>query len=153
MNDAAVHNLLDPEALAQACAAQMWQVDAASRALGMVLGEVRPGQASLMMAVTERMVNGHGICHGGMIFTLADSALGFASSTRGEVCLAQHCAITYLRPARLGEMLRADAVERVRDGRSGLYDVRVTARDGVTIAEYRGYVRTTGERLLAGSAP
>ena len=139
---------MTPADLARACAEKMWDDDATSRGLGMALEQVGPGRAVLTMEVTGRMVNGHAVCHGGMIFTLADSAMGFASNTHNDVSLAQHCTVTYLRPARLGEILRAEAVERVREGRGGMYDVRVTGADGAVVAEFRGHVRTTGQKFF-----
>jgi len=135
------------EALAQACAARMWDGDAASRSLGMALDAVAPGTARLSMTVTAAMLNGHGTCHGGFIFTLADSAFAFACNTDGMASVASHCTVSYLRPAGLGDRLVADATERHREGRSGIYDVRVTC-GGATIAEFRGHSRTTGARLL-----
>lgn len=134
----------DAGALARRCAEAMWADDHASRGLGMTLNEVAPGRARLSMRITERMVNGHGICHGGFIFALADSAFAFACNTYGERVVAQHCAVTFLRPGRLGEMLQAEAIERSRAGRSGIYDIRVTGEDGGTVAEFRGQSRTTG---------
>jgi acyl-CoA thioesterase len=139
---------MDAEALARACAEAMWSEDRASSGLGMRLMNVGPGHAMLSMTVTEAMVNGHGICHGGFIFALADSAFAFACNSHGERAVAQHCAITFLRPGRLGEVLQAEAVERVRQGRSGITDVRVTGEDGDVIAELRGHSRTTGGRFL-----
>jgi acyl-CoA thioesterase len=132
----------DPVALARAVAEAMWADDRASNALGMRIQEVGPGRAVLSMTVTERMVNGHGMCHGGFIFTLADSAMAFASNSHGERAVAQHCAVTFLRPGRLGETLRAEAAERARLRRSGIYDVRVFGADGEVLAEYRGHTRT-----------
>lgn len=140
------------EELAGACAQAMWAEDRASQALGMRLDDVAPGRARLSMTVTERMVNGHGICHGGFIFALADSAFAFACNTYGERVVAQHCAVTYLRPGHLGQTLIAEAEERARSGRSGLYDVRVSTDAGAVIAEFRGHSRTTGERFFAGAA-
>jgi acyl-CoA thioesterase len=110
----------DPAALARAVAAAMWAEDRATNGLGMRLDAVGPGSATISMTVTERMVNGHGICHGGFIFALADSAMAFASNSHGERAVAQHCAVTFLRPGRLGEELRADAAERARAARSGI---------------------------------
>lgn len=140
----------DPQALAQACAEAMWAEDRASPGLGMVLERVGPGHARLSMRVGEAMVNGHGICHGGFIFALADSAMAFASNSRGERAVAQQAAITFLRPARRGERLTAEVVERAVEGRTGLYDVRVTAEDGTVIAEFRGHSRTLGEKFFGG---
>ncbi len=130
--------------LAQACAEAMWAEDSASRALGMTLDSVAPGAARLSMTVTARMVNGHGMCHGGYIFTLADSAFAFACNTHNERAVAAHCAVSFLRPARLGETLTATAEERHRAGRSGITDVRVTGTDGSVVAEFRGQSRTLG---------
>jgi acyl-CoA thioesterase len=134
----------DPTRLARACAEAMWAEDRASAGLGMRLEDVAPGQAVMAMTITEAMVNGHGICHGGFIFALADSAFAFASNSYGERAVAQYASITFLRPGRLGETLWAGAIERARSGRSGIYDVRVTSADGGLIAEFRGHSRLAG---------
>ena len=138
---------MTPHALAQACADRMWAGDAASRGMGMVLDRVAPGTARLSMTVTSAMLNGHGTCHGGFIFALADSAFAFACNTDGLASVASHCAVSFLRPAGLGDHLVAAAEERHREGRSGIYDVRVTCGD-VAVAEFRGHSRTTGARLM-----
>src|ERR1700752_2398458 len=96
--------------LARAAADAMWAQDKASRALGMAITEIAPGSASLTMTVTEAMVNGHGLCHGGYIFTLADSAFAFACNSHGAPAVAQHCAVTFVTPGRLGMRLVAEAV-------------------------------------------
>ena len=96
---------MTPEALAKACAEAMLADDPASRSLGMVLEHVGPGVARMAMAVRADMVNGHGMCHGGFIFTLADSAFAFACNTYNERTVAQHCAVTFLRPAQVGMRL------------------------------------------------
>jgi acyl-CoA thioesterase len=142
----------DPVALARAVADAMWAEDRASASLGMRIEEVGPGRAVLGMAVTERMVNGHGMCHGGFIFTLADSAMAFACNSHGERAVAQHCAVTFLRPGRRGETLRAEAVERGRARRSGIYDVRVTGADGDVVAEFRGHTRGLGTTFFPTEA-
>src|SRR4051812_16689780 len=138
----------DPLAVARACAEAMWADDNASVALGMALEEVGPGRARMSMPVREDMVNGHGICHGGLIFTLADTAFAFACNTYNERAVAQHCAVTFLRPARLGQVLVAVAEERARAGRSGIYDVTVRTGEGTTIAEFRGNSRLLGEKFF-----
>ena len=125
----------------------MWDADRASRGLGMHLDAVAPGRARLSMAISESMANGHGICHGGFIFTLADSAFAFACNSHGLHALAQHCAITYIRPAHCGETLVAEAHERHLGARSGIYDVRVTGGNDSVVAEFRGHSRTTGEKF------
>jgi acyl-CoA thioesterase len=120
----------------------MWAEDRASRELGMRLDVVALGTARLSMTITASMTNGHGICHGGFIFALADSAAAFAANSRGEPVVAQHAAITFTRPGRVGELLIADAAERMHAGRSGMYDVRVATADGELVAEFRGHTRT-----------
>ena len=91
----------------------MWAQDKASRALGMAIAAIAPGAATLTMPVTETMVNGHGLCHGGYIFTLADSAFAFACNSYNQRAVAQHCAITFLAPGRLGDLLTARCREVV----------------------------------------
>jgi acyl-CoA thioesterase len=139
----------DAAELARACAEAMWADDPASRGLGMRLEDIAPGRARFSFVVTQAMVNSHGVCHGGFIFALADSAVAFAANSHGEHAVTQHCAITFLRPGRLGERLTAEAVERARSGRSGIYDVRVSGVDGDVVAEFRGHSRTTGGRYFA----
>ena len=126
----------------RARAEAMWARDRATNGLGMRLGDVAPGRAVLSMTITEVMANGHGICHGGFIFTLADSAMAFAANPRGEPVVAQHASITFVRPGRVGEVLVAEAAERMHAGRSGIYDVRVSTECGELVAEFRGHTRT-----------
>ncbi len=135
--------------LAQACAQAMWSDDQASQGLGMVVERVSPGEALLSMAIRPDMTNGHGICHGGFIFTLADSAFAFACNTYNQRTVAQHCAVTFLQPGRRGDTLTAHAVERTRSGRSGIYDVTVRNSQGEVVAEFRGHSRTISGTLLA----
>ncbi len=142
----------DKAALARAVAEAMWAEDRASRGLGMRIEEVGPGRSVLSMAVGADMVNGHGMCHGGFIFSLADSAMAFASNSDGERAVAQHCAVTFLRPGRLGETLRAEAVERARARRSAIYDVRVSGADGDVVAEFRGHTRDLGKTFFSTEA-
>ncbi|GAB4513189.1 MAG: hydroxyphenylacetyl-CoA thioesterase PaaI [Roseibium sp.] len=134
--------------LAQACAKQMWSTDSATQNLGMDIEHVAAGRSVISVTVTKIMTNGHGICHGGYIFTLADSAFAFACNTYNQVTVAQHCDITFLAPAHLGDRLTATATERSRQGRSGLYDVTVSDQNGNTIAEFRGNSRTTKGTIL-----
>jgi len=132
---------ITPQALAEACATAMWNDDSASQNLGMSLDHVAPGEATLSMTITDQMTNGHGMCHGGYIFTLADSAFAFACNTYNQRVVAQHCAVTYLNPVELGARLTAHAREVSRRGRSGIYDVRVRDAAGTVIAEFRGHSR------------
>ncbi len=132
----------DPDALARACADVMWADDRASQHLGMEIVEVGAGRATLTMDVADTMTNGHGTCHGGYIFMLADSAFAFACNGYDQRTVAQHCSISYLTAARAGDRLTATATETHRAGRSGIYDIRVTDQNGTHIAEFRGHSRT-----------
>lgn len=138
--------------IARRSAEAMWADDNASRRLGMELLDVGPGEARMAMTITDDMVNGHGICHGGFIFTLADSAFAFACNSYGQRAVAQHCAVTFLAPGRIGMRLIADAKERHRAERSGIYDIRVTDEQGTLIAEFRGHSRTLPGNLLNNKA-
>lgn len=127
---------------AEASARAMWAEDNASRGLGMRLEQIGPGTAALSMDITSAMVNGLGICHGGFIFTLADSACAFASNSYNQRMVLQSSQITLIAPAKLGMRLVAIAEERQRAERSAIYDIRVSAPDGSIIAEFRGHVRS-----------
>ena len=143
----------EADALARRCAATMWEEDAASRGLGMTLEHIAAGCARMSMRVRKDMVNGHGLCHGGFIFALADSAMAFAASSHGERAVSQHNSIAYLRPAHAEETLSAVAEERSRSGRSGIYDVRVTgSSDGSVVAEFRGHARLSGGRFFTDAS-
>jgi acyl-CoA thioesterase len=132
----------DADTTARLSAEAMLARDRATPELGIELIEVGPGRARLAMTVTERMANGLGLCHGGLIFTLADSAFAFACNAHGRQAVAQHCAITFLAPGRIGARLIAEAVEHHRGERSGLYDVTVSDETGAVIAAFRGHSRT-----------
>jgi acyl-CoA thioesterase len=139
----------DADRLAEACARVMWQDDRASQLLGMKILTVRPGYARLRMRVDERMINGHELCHGGYLFALADSAFAFACNTYGQVTVASGADISFVTSARLGDQLVAEAVEKRRYGRSGLYDVTVLREpDGAVVAEFRGRSRSLATRIL-----
>ena len=125
--------------LAQAVGRAMYAEDNASRALGMVLDEVRPGQAKMRMTVRDDMINGHDICHGGLIFTLADSTFAFACNARNQVTVAAGAEIHFISPAKKGETLIAVAREHASAGRSGIYDIEVTDdASGRLVAVFRG---------------
>ena len=138
-----------PHAIAKACAETMWAEDRASQALGMKVEKIAPGEAILSMSVRTDMTNGHGICHGGFIFTLADSTFAFACNTYNQRTVAQQCAVTFIEPVRQGEVLNAHAVERNRAGRGGIYDVTVRDSKNNVVAEFRGHSRTITGSLLA----
>ncbi|MES2905899.1 MAG: hydroxyphenylacetyl-CoA thioesterase PaaI [Pseudomonadota bacterium] len=139
---------MTPDELAKKCAEAQWQQDPASRALNMKIEEIRAGFAVFSMTITDKMVNGHGICHGGYIFTLADSTFAFACNSHNQRMVAAQCEISYLAPASLGDELVATAKERVRQERSSITDVTVKKRDGTLIAEFRGHGRTVKGVLL-----
>jgi acyl-CoA thioesterase len=140
---------LDPDQIARRSAAAMWAEDEASRGLGMTLLEVAPGRARIMMTITETMVNGYGICHGGYLFLLADSAFAFACNTYGEVTVARAAEVVFIAPGRVGDELIASATERARFGRNGVYDVTVSRTDGQVLAEFRGQSHTYRDRGIA----
>src|SRR5207249_7529311 len=124
--------------LAEHVAERMFENDRASRTLGMAIAKVGPGSAQLTMTVRPDMVNGHAICHGGFIFTLADSAFAFACNSYNFNTVAQGCSIEYLAPARDGDVLTAVSQERSLSGRTGVYDIEVKNQRDEKIALLRG---------------
>jgi acyl-CoA thioesterase len=136
-----------PQERARRCADLMWEGDNASRALGMRITAVGPGLASVEMTVREDMVNGHAIGHGGFTFTLADSAFAFACNSYNRSTVAAGCEIRFRAPTRLGDELVAEAVERSREGRDGVYDVVVRCGD-LVVAELVGRSREIGGTLF-----
>lgn len=128
----------EPQALAEAVGAAMFAVDAASQALGMHVVEMAPGYARLTMRVRPDMLNGHRTCHGGLMFSLADSAFAFACNSRNVNTVASGCTIDFVAPAFAGDELTAVAQERSLAGRTGVYDVTVTNQEGKTLAIFRG---------------
>jgi len=126
-----------------AFARQMWADDEASRGLGMEAVVVEQDRAVVRMAVRDDMVNGHAICHGGFIFTLADSCFALACNSRGRLTVAAGADISFTAPGRLGDVLLAEGRVRSAFGRSGITDVTVTREsDGQVVAEFRGRSRT-----------
>ncbi|MFG3707143.1 hydroxyphenylacetyl-CoA thioesterase PaaI [Micromonospora sp. NPDC047670] len=119
----------------------MFDADVASRGLGIELVDAAGGTAVARMRVTGAMVNGHAIAHGGFVFLLADTAFALACNSHGPVTVAAGGEITFVRPAREGDLLTAYATERTRYGRSGIYDVTVTRDGGEVVAEFRGRSR------------
>jgi acyl-CoA thioesterase len=115
--------------------------DRASQALGMELLDYGPGRARLRMRVTASMIQGHNTCHGGYVFTLADSAFAAACNSHGYAAVASGCSIEYLRPVRLDDELTADARELALAGRSGIYSVTVTNQRDETVAVFQGRSR------------
>lgn len=126
------------QALAELAGKTMYERDPASQGLGMTLDEIRPGYARMSMRVRANMLNGHASCHGGFIFTLADSAFAFACNSHNFNTVGAGCTIDYLAPGREGDLLTAEAVEQALAGKTGVYDVTVTNAEGKTIALFRG---------------
>lgn len=137
--------------LARAVGAAMYRADACSRALGFELLEVRAGYARMRATVRPDFLNGHNICHGGLIFTLADSTFAFACNSYNVNTVASGCSIEFLRPVQGGDLLIAEAREQTLNGRNGIYDIRVTNRAGETVAMFRGKSIQIRGSVIAGS--
>ena len=133
---------LTPQALAERVRDAMWAGDQATRMLGMRITEVGPGRAVVEMTVRQDMLNGHAICHGGLITTLADSAFAFACNSYNELTVASGFSIDLLAPGRLGDLLTATCTELSRAGRTGVYDTEVRNQRGERIAAFRGRSHT-----------
>ena len=134
--------------VARRSAEAMWAGDRASRSLGMQILDVGPGRATLRMTVTDDMVNGHAIGHGGYTFTLADSAFAFACNSYNRVTVAAGAEIRFRAPTRLGDVLTATASEREREGRDGTYDISVCTADGTVVATFVGRSKEIGGSLF-----
>jgi acyl-CoA thioesterase len=139
---------MTPQERAEKASTAMWANDRASPWIGLELGEVTEGGARMSLRVQAHHCNGHDICHGGVIFTLADSAFAFACNSRNQNTVAQNNMITFIVPGQLGDVLSAEAREVSLAGRSGIYDVRVHNQDGVLIAEMRGLSRAIKGQLF-----
>jgi len=140
---------MTPDTRAAKSAAAMWAGDAASKWLGMAIVSVTEGKAELTLTVAPHHANGHGICHGGITFALADSAFAFACNSRNQSSVARINTITYLAPARIGDTLTARAREIDLTGRNGIYDVTVSTQTGAVVAEFRGHSRTIAGQHFA----
>ncbi len=145
---------MTPQQRAERAATVMCAEDAASQQVGMRIDRIAPGEAVLSMEVQPHHLNGHRICHGGFIFTLADSAFAFACNSYNQLAVAQENQIIFLAPGQLGERLTATAQEQARSGRTGVYDVTVTGADGRKVALMRGLSRTVkGQHFPEDPAP
>ncbi|MEQ9465019.1 MAG: hydroxyphenylacetyl-CoA thioesterase PaaI [Haliea sp.] len=138
--------------LAEACGDALWRGDHACRALGITLLNIAPGNATMCMQVRADMVNGHDICHGGLIFTLADSCFAYACNSENHNTVAAGARIEFLAPARLGDELTAAASQVQQGRRSGVYDVTVVNQAQQTIALFRGNSHRIGGHLVDVSA-
>ena len=133
---------MSPQQLADKVRDAMWAGDHATKMLGMQVAEVGPGRAVIRMTVRQDMLNGHAICHGGLVTTLADSSFAFACNAYNELTVASGFSIDLLAPGRLGDVLTATCTELAKAGRTGLYDVDVRNQRGERIAAFRGRSHT-----------
>ena len=140
----------EAQALADATAEAMYSRDRAAQALGIKIVRVQPGASLLTMTVRSDMVNGHHICHGGMIFSLADTAFAYACNSYNKNTVASACHIDFLAPGKEGETLEAEAVEQSASGRTGVYDITVRNNHGKTIALFRGKSYRINGEVIAG---
>lgn len=140
------------DALAKAAGAAMYARDPASQGLGMTLDEIRPGYARMSMRIRPDMLNGHGSCHGGFIFALADSAFAFACNSHNLNTVGAGCTIDYLAPGWQDDVLTAQAAERALAGKTGIYDVDVVNQDGRLIATFRGKSYRVGGEVVPSQA-
>jgi acyl-CoA thioesterase len=151
-----MHSHTPPDAAAQTLAEQvrdaMWAGDHATKMLGMRITSVGPGRATLQMTVRQDMLNGHAICHGGLITTLADSSFAFACNSYNELTVASGFTVDLLAPGRLGDVLTASCTEVSKAGRTGVYDVTVTNQHGERIAVFRGRSHTARGRPVVPPA-
>ena len=145
--------MADPHALAAAVREGMYARDRAAQALGIAVDAIEPGAAVCRMTVRDDMVQGHGTCHGGIVFALADTAFAYACNACNRVTVALGAEITFVAPARAGEVLVATARERSRTGRTGVYDVEVTSGAGKLVALFRGTAYETRGEVVAPAAP
>lgn len=147
-----IHSTSDPEcaaALAEQSANAMLRRDATSRLLGLRLIAVRPGYARVSMVVRPEMANSHGSCHGGLIFTLADSAFAYACNSYNRNTVASACQIDFLAPAQIGDVLEAECEERSLTGRTGVYDTNVRNASGNIVALFRGKSHRVAGEVVA----
>ncbi len=145
------HTSMTPQEIAEATRDAMWAGDRASKALGMQVLAIGPGSATLVMTVRDDMLNGHDICHGGLVTTLADSAFAFACNAYNEVTVAAGFDVNLLAAAKLGDVLTATAAEVSKAGRTGVYDIAVRNQRGEAVAAFRGRSYTVkGKPLIEG---
>jgi acyl-CoA thioesterase len=143
----------EAQSLAERVAAEMFARDRASQAMGMRISKVGPGRAELTMTVRADMLNGHATCHGGFIFTLADSAFAFACNSANLTTVASGCSIDFVTPAREDDVLTAIGQERSLSGRTGVYDIEVRNQRGETVALFRGKSHRVKGHVIAEASP
>ena len=140
--------LMNPDEIADKVARAVLAAEGTGPAWGIAIEEAREGYARIRMTLTPAMLNGHRIAHGGMIFALADTAFAYACNARNDVAVAASCNITYTNPAKRGDRLIAECVERFHRGRTGVYDVTVTDQEGQVVALFLGNSRHIGGKVV-----
>ena len=145
--------LMNPQQVAEAVREAMWKDDHASQALGMEVLSIGPGQASLRMTVRPDMLNGHQICHGGLMTTLADSTFAFACNAYNDVTVASGFDVNIIASARLGDVLTATATEVAKTRRTGVYDIDVRDQNGKRLVAFRGRSMTLTGKLVVPTLP
>jgi acyl-CoA thioesterase len=146
----AANSTLDANELARQCATAMYERDEASQGLGMKLVHISAGRATFAMKIEPWMANGDGVCHGGFLFSLADTAMAFASNSRNEVYVAVSASIEFLAPGRLGETMQAVATEEHRAGRTATYSVAVSDSSGARVAQLLGRTYRVKGNVIEG---
>ncbi|MDF2368290.1 hydroxyphenylacetyl-CoA thioesterase PaaI [Sneathiella sp.] len=141
---------LSAEDIARTVGETMYRKDTAAQHIGIVLKEISPGRAVMTMRVVDYMLNGHRICHGGYIFTLADTAFAYACNSHNQNTVAQAAQINFLRPTAPNTQLTATAIEMAKAGRTGLYDITVRDENGETVAFFRGNSHTIKGQMIPG---
>ncbi len=138
----------DKDALARRIATHLHATEGVAETFGLVMEDAGFGWAKCSMVVKENMTNGHRVCHGGVLFSLADNAFAWACNSRNVIAFAQSAAISFISPAKIGEKVTAHAREEASEGRTGVYNVTITAEDGRTIAVFHGLSRTAGGKVV-----
>ena len=141
---------LSPEDIARTVGETMYRKDTAAQHIGITLKEIKPGEAVMTMRVSDYMLNGHSICHGGYIFTLADTAFAYACNSYNQNTVAQAAQINFVRPTPVNVLLTATATEIARTGRTGLYDITVQDESGQAVAFFRGNSHTIKGQMIPG---
>lgn len=141
---------LSPDDVARTVAETMYRKDIASQHLGIALKDIGPGRAVMTMRVTGFMLNSHNICHGGYVFTLADTVFTYACNTYNQNTLAQSAQINFMKAVSADSLLTATAEEQSRTGRTGLYDITVTTEQGTIVALFRGNSHTIKGQMIPG---
>ena len=139
---------MDADQIAQACAQHMFNHDSVSRNMGMEIVHMACRQSEVTMRVTQEMLNGHQTCHGGQIFSLADSAFAFACNSENESAVASACSIDFLRPAKENDVLTARAHVMHQGRRAGIYIVNITNQNQELVAIFKGNSARLNQAVL-----